>query len=112
MLKDVFLKERFLLFSEKYVTNIFHEMLRLFMIVNLICCSDVRKLGRDFKEFPSQKVVENNCLDCGPYANQVLKRSCRWSLERLTAYLVITLHFILRYRKSTSKLKLYFCILS
>ncbi|XP_011875096.1 PREDICTED: Werner Syndrome-like exonuclease isoform X2 [Vollenhovia emeryi] len=50
--------------------------------------NDVRKLGRDFKEFPAQKVVENNCLDCGPYANQVLNRSCRWSLERLTAYLL------------------------
>ncbi|XP_012532936.1 Werner Syndrome-like exonuclease [Monomorium pharaonis] len=50
--------------------------------------NDVRKLGRDFKEFPAQKVVDNNCLDCGTYANQVLKRSCRWSLEKLTAYLL------------------------
>ncbi|XP_011641577.1 Werner Syndrome-like exonuclease isoform X2 [Pogonomyrmex barbatus] len=50
--------------------------------------NDVWKLGRDFKEFPAQKVVENNCLDCGTYANKVLKRSCRWSLERLTAYLL------------------------
>ncbi|XP_011687345.1 PREDICTED: Werner Syndrome-like exonuclease isoform X2 [Wasmannia auropunctata] len=49
---------------------------------------DVWKLGRDFKEFPAQKVVENNCLDCGTYANRVLNRSCRWSLERLTAYLL------------------------
>jgi len=55
----------------------------------------VWKLGRDFKEFPAQKVVENNCLDCGVYANRVLKRSCRWSLERLTAYLV--LYFTLCY---------------
>ncbi|XP_011875097.1 PREDICTED: Werner Syndrome-like exonuclease isoform X3 [Vollenhovia emeryi] len=56
---------------------------------NSVCyLFDVRKLGRDFKEFPAQKVVENNCLDCGPYANQVLNRSCRWSLERLTAYLL------------------------
>ncbi|KYN11924.1 Werner Syndrome-like exonuclease, partial [Trachymyrmex cornetzi] len=50
--------------------------------------NDVWKLGRDFKEFPAQKVVENNCLDCGTYANRVLKRSCRWSLEKLTAYLL------------------------
>ncbi|XP_014467932.1 PREDICTED: Werner Syndrome-like exonuclease isoform X2 [Dinoponera quadriceps] len=50
--------------------------------------NDVWKLGRDFKEFPAQKVVQNNCMDCGTYANQVLKRSCRWSLERLTAYLL------------------------
>ncbi|XP_012225142.1 3'-5' exonuclease isoform X2 [Linepithema humile] len=57
-------------------------------LVGVAIKNDVRKLGRDFKEFPAQKVVENNCLDCGPYANQVLKRSCRWSLERLTAYLL------------------------
>ncbi|NP_001229367.1 Werner Syndrome-like exonuclease [Nasonia vitripennis] len=50
--------------------------------------NDVWKLTRDFKEFPGQKVVDNNCLDCGPYANSVLNRSCRWSLERLTAYLL------------------------
>lgn len=71
----------------------------------LIFCSDVRKLGRDFKEFPAQKVVENNCLDCGTYTNQVLKRSCRWSLERLTAYLV--LYFILMiYGKLIGKIKI------
>lgn len=57
--------------------------------------SDVWKLGRDFKEFPAQKVVENNCMDCGTYANQVLKRSCRWSLEKLTAYLVLIFTFYL-----------------
>lgn len=50
--------------------------------------NDVWKLGRDFKEFPAQKVVENNCLDCGTYTNRVLKRSCRWSLQKLTAYLL------------------------
>lgn len=50
--------------------------------------NDVWKLGRDFQEFPAQKVVENNCWDCGTYANRVLKRSCRWSLAKLTAYLL------------------------
>ncbi|XP_058795255.1 3'-5' exonuclease [Phymastichus coffea] len=50
--------------------------------------NDVWKLSRDFNEFPGQKVVDNNCLDCGPYANKVLNRSVRWSLERLTAYLL------------------------
>ncbi|KAJ8667160.1 hypothetical protein QAD02_008822 [Eretmocerus hayati] len=50
--------------------------------------NDVWKLTRDFKEFPGQKVVDNNCLDCGPYANVVFGRSGRWSLERLTAYLL------------------------
>ena len=50
--------------------------------------NDIWKLGRDFKEFPAQKVVENNCADSGTFANQVLNRSCRWSLEKLTAYLL------------------------
>lgn len=53
--------------------------------------SDIRKLGRDFKEFPASKVVENNCIDSGTFANKILKRSCRWSLEKLTAYLVSSL---------------------
>ncbi|XP_015596181.1 Werner Syndrome-like exonuclease [Cephus cinctus] len=50
--------------------------------------NDVWKLGRDFKEFPAKQVVENNCIDCGPFANSILKRSCRWSLQKLTAYLL------------------------
>ncbi|XP_076175008.1 WRN RecQ like helicase isoform X2 [Ptiloglossa arizonensis] len=50
--------------------------------------NDIWKLGRDFKEFPAQKVVENNCLDSGPFANRVLNRSCRWSLEKLTAFVL------------------------
>lgn len=50
--------------------------------------NDVWKLGRDFKEFPAQKIVENNCIDSGVFANRVLHRSCRWSLEKLTAYLL------------------------
>ncbi|XP_015108415.1 Werner Syndrome-like exonuclease [Diachasma alloeum] len=50
--------------------------------------NDIWKLGRDFKEFPAKKVVENNCIDCGPLANEIYKRSCRWSLERLTAYIL------------------------
>ncbi|XP_011312086.1 Werner Syndrome-like exonuclease [Fopius arisanus] len=50
--------------------------------------NDIWKLGRDFKEFPSKQVVDNNCIDCGPFANEIYKRSCRWSLERLTAYIL------------------------
>ncbi|XP_063980901.1 3'-5' exonuclease [Diachasmimorpha longicaudata] len=50
--------------------------------------NDIWKLGRDFKEFPAKQVVDNNCIDCGPLANQVYNRSCRWSLERLTAYIL------------------------
>ncbi|XP_029668746.1 Werner Syndrome-like exonuclease isoform X2 [Formica exsecta] len=55
------------------------------ILVGVNIKNDLRKLERDFKEFPAQKVVENNCLDCGPFANQRLNRSGRWSLERLTA---------------------------
>lgn len=58
------------------------------MLYNFLIYSDIWKLGRDFKEFPAQKVVENNCLDSGPFANRVLNRSCRWSLEKLTAFVV------------------------
>ncbi|XP_012252541.2 Werner Syndrome-like exonuclease [Athalia rosae] len=50
--------------------------------------NDVWKLGRDFKDFPAQKVVENNCFDCGKFANETLNRSCRWSMANLTAYLL------------------------
>ncbi|CAK9799034.1 3'-5' exonuclease [Anthophora plagiata] len=50
--------------------------------------NDIWKLGRDFNEFPACQIVENNCLDSGVFANRVLNRSCRWSLEKLTAYLL------------------------
>ncbi|KAK0092985.1 hypothetical protein PV326_000176 [Microctonus aethiopoides] len=50
--------------------------------------NDVWKLSRDFPEFPASQVIEKNCIDCGPLTNQVYKRSCRWSLERLTAYIL------------------------
>ncbi|XP_029048314.1 Werner Syndrome-like exonuclease isoform X3 [Osmia bicornis bicornis] len=50
--------------------------------------NDIWKLGRDFTEFPASKVVENNCIDCGTFANRVLNRSCRWSLEKLTVHLL------------------------
>ncbi|XP_003703189.1 WRN RecQ like helicase [Megachile rotundata] len=50
--------------------------------------NDIWKLGRDFKEFPASKVVENNCIDCGTFANAVLNRSCRWSLQKLTEYVL------------------------
>ncbi|KAL0115559.1 hypothetical protein PUN28_010820 [Cardiocondyla obscurior] len=68
-----------------FVELLCHPKVRL---VGVNVKNDVWKLGRDFKEFPAQKVVQNNCLDCGTYANRVLKRSCRWSLEKLTAYLL------------------------
>ncbi|KAF7993174.1 hypothetical protein HCN44_006234 [Aphidius gifuensis] len=57
-------------------------------LVGINIKNDVWKLSRDFKEFPGQKVVDNNCIDCGPFANQVYKRSCRWSLANLTAYIL------------------------
>ncbi|XP_014236746.1 Werner Syndrome-like exonuclease [Trichogramma pretiosum] len=57
-------------------------------IVGVNIKNDVRKLTRDFKEFPGQKVVDDNCLDCGPYANRILDRSGRWSLKRLTEFLL------------------------
>lgn len=50
--------------------------------------NDIWKLGRDFKDFPAKKVVEENCIDTGTYTNKVLNRFGRWSLERLTAYLL------------------------
>ncbi|OAD55802.1 Werner Syndrome-like exonuclease [Eufriesea mexicana] len=50
--------------------------------------NDIWKLGRDFSEFPASEVVKNNCIDSGKFANEVLNRSCRWSLERLTAHLL------------------------
>ncbi|KAK0168200.1 hypothetical protein PV327_002025 [Microctonus hyperodae] len=50
--------------------------------------NDVWKLSRDFPEFPASQVVEKNCIDCGPLTNQVYNRSGRWSLERLTAYIL------------------------
>ncbi|GAB1868581.1 3'-5' exonuclease [Camponotus japonicus] len=53
------------------------------MLVGVNIKNDLRKLERDFKEFPAQKIVDN-CLDCGSFANQRLLRSGRWSLERLT----------------------------
>ncbi|KAF7396531.1 hypothetical protein HZH66_007393 [Vespula vulgaris] len=50
--------------------------------------NDIWKLGRDFTDFPAGKVVEENCIECGTYANKILNRSSRWSLEKLTAYLL------------------------
>lgn len=69
---------------------LYYNKIHVFFIIYLYH-SDIWKLGRDFKEFPACKVVENNCFDCGKFANTVLNRSCRWSLEKLTEYLVSTL---------------------
>lgn len=75
-------------------------------IINLFY-SDLRKLERDFKEFPSQKVVESNCLDCGPFANERLRRSGRWSLEKLTALVVLfSYYFVLFCCNLMSKIRI------
>lgn len=75
--------------------------------ISLLFCSDVRKLERDFKEFPGQKVVENNCLDCGTFANHRLMRSGRWSLEKLTVLVVLfSYYFVLLYRNLISKIRI------
>lgn len=68
-----------------FVILLSHSKVRL---VGVNIKNDIWKLGRDFKDFPASKVVENNCLDCGKFANTVLNRSCRWSLEKLTEYLL------------------------
>ncbi|XP_033202442.2 3'-5' exonuclease isoform X1 [Bombus vancouverensis nearcticus] len=68
-----------------FVVLLSHPKVRL---VGVNIKNDIWKLGRDFKEFPACKVVENNCIDCGKFANTVLNRSCRWSLEKLTEYLL------------------------
>lgn len=44
--------------------------------------NDLRKLERDFPIFKADKMIEN-CLDLGPYYNEVCSSSGRWSLERL-----------------------------
>ncbi|XP_076756249.1 WRN RecQ like helicase isoform X2 [Xylocopa sonorina] len=68
-----------------FVILLNHPKVRL---VGVNIKNDIWKLGRDFSEFPSCDVVKNNCIDSGTFANRVLNRSCRWSLERLTAYLL------------------------
>ncbi|KAG7211798.1 hypothetical protein KM043_011029 [Ampulex compressa] len=68
-----------------FVLLLSHPKVRL---VGVNIKNDIWKLGRDFKEFPAKKIVESNCIDSGVFANQTLQRSCRWSLERLTAYLL------------------------
>ncbi|XP_066590383.1 3'-5' exonuclease [Prorops nasuta] len=68
-----------------FIILLSHPKVRL---VGVNIKNDIWKVGRDFKEFPAEKIVGNNCIDCGVYANRVLSRSCRWSLERLTAYLL------------------------
>ncbi|XP_031845842.1 WRN RecQ like helicase isoform X2 [Nomia melanderi] len=68
-----------------FVVLLSHPKIKL---VGVNIKNDVWKLGRDFKEFPAEKVVENNCMDSGTFANRTFNRSCRWSLEKLTAYLL------------------------
>ncbi|XP_074116102.1 WRN RecQ like helicase [Cotesia typhae] len=68
-----------------FILLLSHPKVRL---VGVNIKNDCWKLGRDFPEFPAQKVVENNCIDCGPFCNKIYNRSGRWSLQRLTAYLL------------------------
>ncbi|XP_008546901.1 3'-5' exonuclease [Microplitis demolitor] len=68
-----------------FILLLSHPKVRL---VGVNIKNDCWKLSRDFPEFPAQKVVENNCIDCGPFYNRVYNRSCRWSLQRLTACLL------------------------
>ncbi|XP_006624334.2 Werner Syndrome-like exonuclease isoform X1 [Apis dorsata] len=68
-----------------FVVFLSHPKVRL---VGVNIKNDIWKLGRDFKEFPASKIIENNCIDSGKFANEILNRSCRWSLEKLTAYLL------------------------
>ncbi|XP_015187567.1 PREDICTED: Werner Syndrome-like exonuclease isoform X2 [Polistes dominula] len=68
-----------------FVQLLSHPKVRL---VGVKVKNDVRKLGRDFSEFPAEKVVIENCIECGPLANKILNRSCHWSLKNLTAYML------------------------
>ncbi|CAD6215662.1 GSCOCG00000474001-RA-CDS [Cotesia congregata] len=68
-----------------FILLLSHPKVRL---VGVNIKNDCWKLGRDFPEFPAQIVVENNCIDCGPFCNKIYNRSGRWSLQRLTAYLL------------------------
>ncbi|KOC63487.1 Werner Syndrome-like exonuclease [Habropoda laboriosa] len=68
-----------------FVILLSHPKVRL---VGVNIKNDIWKLGRDFNEFPASEVVQNNCIDSGTFANRVLNRSCRWSLAKLTAYLL------------------------
>lgn len=71
------------------MSNYYYMIFSTHNIISLLFYSDLRKLERDFKEFPAQKIVDN-CLDCGSFANQRLLRSGRWSLERLTTLVVFS----------------------
>ena len=49
--------------------------------------SDFRKLARDFAEVNADELIEK-CVDLGVWCNQVCSTGGRWSLERLTNYIV------------------------
>ncbi|XP_014599374.1 PREDICTED: Werner Syndrome-like exonuclease isoform X2 [Polistes canadensis] len=68
-----------------FVQLLIHPKVKL---VGVNVKNDVWKLGRDFSEFPAARAVKENCIECGPFANKILNRSCRWSLENLTAYML------------------------
>ncbi|XP_034942437.1 Werner Syndrome-like exonuclease [Chelonus insularis] len=70
---------------QSFINLLKHPRIR---IVGVNIKNDIWKLGRDFPEFPAQRVVKNNCIECGVLANQVYNRSCRWSLQRLTAFIL------------------------
>lgn len=56
--------------------------------------------------------MQNNCIDCGTFANKVLNRSCRWSLDKLTAYLVSFCKFRTYLCKTINRQILCFIILA
>lgn len=48
--------------------------------------NDIRKLKRDFPEVTVDTLIEN-CIDLGPWCNEVCNTGGRWSLDRLSAYI-------------------------
>lgn len=48
--------------------------------------NDIRKLKRDFPEVTIDTLIEN-CIDLGPWCNEVCNTGGRWSLDRLSAYI-------------------------
>lgn len=48
--------------------------------------NDIRKLKRDFPEVTVEILIEN-CIDLGPWCNEVCNTGGRWSLDRLSQYI-------------------------
>ncbi|XP_043289169.1 Werner Syndrome-like exonuclease isoform X2 [Venturia canescens] len=57
-------------------------------LVGVNVVQDIRKLGRDFPELPTQQIVEKNCIECGKLMNEISDSKERWSLSRLTAHML------------------------